>query len=398
LLVALSLLFIAGVVNATLSNEPREYRPNDSSQEVAFKRASADTNNYRAEMQVHRWLEHGRGNYGNPRMEIKRYSKNGGLLATYQATNGKRIAFKANWRSDGSIRAEVAHFSAETTRVVPLLARSRIDGQQKSILRLADFDVMSELNNGVFARRAPTGQLDATAKFMASDEGTAYAEGVHALYVALDEIEDVEVKLSDLYSMYGALLMSMQLSSNVKVSLDGSQAAVDARLLRQVRAACVGLACNAAGRKFVVHPDGQFDILTRISEIKPTNKSANAGGESKPLTSSPNSPFHSFKKNGDGTCTNPFDANPCFGKCGPGCFNPGDITTIECAGHDLCVCKWGHAACAFSVPTSGAGCDGCHTLIEAAWSFVAAFFSQFGSDPPENPFDGPDSGAYWQGW
>jgi hypothetical protein len=350
------------------------------------------------EERVVRWLEQGRGQYGTPQLAVERYSEQGGLLATYQATNGKRLAFKANWRSDGSIRAEVAHFSTEANRVMPLMARSRMDNRQKSILRLADFDVLAELNRGVFGRKSPTGLDDATSRFIASEDGVAYSEGVLALYIYLDELDDTSGKLSDLYAMYGALLMGMQLSSDIKIGFEGAVGSVG--LTRSVvsRERCNGRDCKAAGRKFLVHLDGQFDVLTKLSA---TRVSAKSGGDSQRLAGGNTSSYADLqgfrRKNGDGTCENPFQDNPCFGKCGPGCFNPGDITTMECAGHDLCVCKWGHWACAISVPTEGGGCVGCHTLVEAIGSFISAFFSMFGSEPPEDPFEDP-YGTNFMGW
>jgi hypothetical protein len=53
--------------------------------------------------------------------------------------------------------------------------------------------------------------------------------------------------------------------------------------------------------------------------------------------------------------------------CGLECFTPGNIWTPQCQGHDLCVCKWGHAACVYSPPDD---CEGCSSLLDAGWSYI----------------------------
>jgi hypothetical protein len=353
----------------------------------------------RAEAETLRWLEQGRGGYGEPKLVVKRFAAVGGLLATYQATNGKRIAFKANWRSDDTVRAEIVHLSAKSKRVEPLLARSRGGAQnlgKASVLRLADFDVVSELNRGVFARKGPTNQYDEVARFMSSEEGGAFSEAVYALFVELDDVDESSRKLSDLYSMYGALLMALQLSSDSRMGFDQAEPAVPAAKAKAARALCVGLSCKAAGRRFVVHPDGLFDFLSKVKDIKPPKKAAESETSLASVVPNASNPLRDFRKNGDGNCTDP---GGCFGMCGWDCyFTPGNISTPQCLGHDLCVCKWGHLACMFSVPTSGGGCDQCNTLVDAIGSFISAFFSLFGSDPPEDPFDFPDDQNLFMGW
>lgn len=75
----------------------------------------------------------------------------------------------------------------------------------------------------------------------------------------------------------------------------------------------------------------------------------------------------------------------------------GNIYTLECVGHDLCVCKYGHLACIYSVPNNvPGGCDGCYSLFDAMASFFSSFFSAFGfpGEWPENPSDP----SYFSGW
>jgi hypothetical protein len=393
LLTPLALTYVTSATAADLAPERAPHAAATVKNEKAAVDASLPKAS-RAEAEVMRWLKQGRGSHGASKLEVKRFTQAVGLLATYQATNGKRLAFKANWRADGTIRSEIAHYSQDAKQVIPLLARSRVGADKRSVLRLSDFDVISELQHGVFAKKAPTGQLDAVARFMASDEGGALSEAVPALYLALEDFDHGE-SLIDLYSMYGALLMSMQLSSGIKVDVDRVQTAVAADKYARARALCDGKSCKAAGNKFVVHIDGQFDMLTKSKDIAPKQKNEAVLFQGNAPAGSDMNPLRVFRKNGDGNCT---DLGGCFGKCGRECNNPGNIETSECWGHDLCVCKWGDSACVFTVPTGGGGCNGCNTLIEAAWSFVAAFFSQFGDEPQEDPFEGPDSGAYWQGW
>jgi hypothetical protein len=94
-------------------------------------------------------------------------------------------------------------------------------------------------------------------------------------------------------------------------------------------------------------------------------------------------------KNGNGVCDDP---GPCFGWCGPGCNNPGQITTPACLAHDYCVCAYGHSACIIDFPTE---CAACGSLVDAVISFAGEFLEWFlswfsdesGGDPCdwENP-------------
>jgi D-alanine-D-alanine ligase-like ATP-grasp enzyme len=171
--------------------------------------------------------------------------------------------------------------------------------------------------------------------------------------------------------------------------------------------------CVYSGKDFSIYQSGLFDALSKRSlNVK---RIAAASGLPR-LVSSPDrsilsqinstspqlilSPNSIPLKNGDGSCTDP---GACFGYCGPGCIAPGMVATVECLGHDLCVCKYGHAACVNSVP---AGCGGtnvqCYDLTEAAlswvggiwdilmdfWDWIMSWFDQ----EPEDPYD-PCSGG-----
>ena len=94
-------------------------------------------------------------------------------------------------------------------------------------------------------------------------------------------------------------------------------------------------------------------------------------------------------KNGDGTCTDP---GPCFGMCGPGCTNPGDISTPACYGHDLCVCAYGFLDCVLTVPE---GCDGCSSLFDAVCSYIAKLIEWF--FPEMDPDEEAAEQEYWMG-
>jgi hypothetical protein len=241
------------------------------------------------------------------------------------------------------------------------------------------------------SKRSTTGAI---AQFLASEEGMAFAEAVPALYATLDDASETDGKLADLYSMQGVLLMSTQPSSGHKTNFEVLERAVDPLQVLGVWEKCNGLECKAAGSRFLIHPDGQFDTLSKVRDIRRVRKAGNEGGLAALfLGAGPSNRLISLRKNGNGVCGNP---GPCPGLCGPGCFNPGSISTPECVRHDSCVCMWGHLTCVMSIPASG--CENCSSLLDAAWSFVVAFFSRFGEEPEEDPFRMPGGGYVYNGW
>jgi hypothetical protein len=305
------------------------------------------------------------------------------MFVGYQSTAGKRIMLRSKMLADGTVRAEMAHLNPTTRKVETLLRRVKrtdaVTGRIHYPLEVAGVDVGTYFATEVVARKAPAGNLDALARFMASDVGQAYAEAVPAIYAAVEPME-VNAKDSLLQSPFGLVLTVLQLSTAQYGGFEHAERTVGRERANLLRLSCGDSGCKYRGKHFTVHSSGLFDVVSK-SKLSAFGKKACADSSQLP---SALSVVMNTQKNGNGICDDP---GGCFGACGPLCWNPGNIWTIECFGHDLCACRWGHMACIFSIPEDG---EYCATFGEAAASFFEAFFAMFGSTPPEFPDEEED--------
>lgn len=90
------------------------------------------------------------------------------------------------------------------------------------------------------------------------------------------------------------------------------------------------------------------------------------------------------RKDGNGTCDNP--SGQYFGGCGPGTATPGNIWTIECHGHDYCVCAYSHLDCMHGVPVNCGVTQNvqCYSFWQAAeswfndiWDMIGDWWTEF---------------------
>ena len=305
---------------------------------------------------------------GRPQVVVAYYNLSEGLFAGYQSASGKRILFRGRWRANGAVIPEAAHLNPATGKIEPLMGPSkRLDsatGRRAKSYEVAGVDLLSYLKNGVLRKRRPSDEVDQVRQFMDGDAGRAFSEAIPALYATLEPLEN-NPKLVELQSPFGAILTALQLGTGLYGGFEHADVVLGVARANSLRDGCSRQQCRYRGNHFTIQNSGLFDSLSK----------SKGGGGKKSLQCAPSAAPSAVlqrivgsAKNGDGICD---DQGLCFGACGPRCFNPGDVWTTECWGHDLCVCKWGDASCVFSTPPD---CDGCDTLIDAIESLLAAIF------------------------
>lgn len=293
---------------------------------------------------------------GGPFLVVGYYDLTRGLLAGYQASNGRRILFKAAWVANGSVVVSATHFDAQRGRPYSFYSPRTRDGNNATLhMQLAGMDVVQYFR--AVKNEPPGRRHDPIGDFIESDSGEAFFEGVPALFAQLEAL-DLDPKLSALQAQFGATLTLLQLASNKLTGFRQADAVIGSAHANEFRSACQGK-CEFAGKSFMVHKNGLFD---NISKRQSSFTKMILGGTTGPFR----------LKNGDGICDNP---GPCFGRCGERCDGQpwmGNVYTAACTAHDLCVCMWGGAACIFfdsSNPPNGY-CPGCGDLWDAAVSFI----------------------------
>ncbi|NJR71843.1 MAG: hypothetical protein HC782_01405 [Gammaproteobacteria bacterium] len=346
-----------------------------------------------------------------PHILIGRFDAKSGLVAGFQSSSGKRILFRARLSSSGAVIAQALHYDPSIGKIHNLVERSRsVDAKGvplKSII-VGGIDLASLLRGARDKNDTYLAQKERALQFLAQAEGKALLEGIPALYAALDGVAE-DSSAQQLKQPFGAIAMGLQLGTNHYSGLEITRRTISAEKLAAMSADCFGeKECVYSGKDFSIYRSGLFDAISKRSlSIKRIAAASDlphlATSPDRSILSQENSQLPQLNisstsvhlKHGDGNCTN---AGPCFGYCGPGCIAPGMVATVECLGHDLCVCKYGHAACVNSVP---ADCSGsivqCYNLIDAALSWVGGIWdilmdfwdwimSWFDQDP-EDPSD-----------
>jgi hypothetical protein len=295
---------------------------------------------------------------GRPFLVIGYYDLSRGLLAGYQASNGRRILFKAAWVPNGSVLVSATHIDPQTGRPYSFYGPRTPDGSKASLrMELAGVDAVAYFR----AKRneAPGRRHDPVGDFIESDSGEAYFEGVPALFAVLESL-DGDPKLAALPAQFGALLTLLQISSSKISGFKQADAVLGSSHANVLRSECQGK-CDFAGKGFIVHKNGLFDSTSKRQ-----------ASFAKMIQGAGNGPFGLRLKNGNGVCDSPGD---CFGRCGQGCDGQswmGQVYTGACWAHDMCVCMWGDAACVFfdSSNPPGGYCPGCGDLYDAALSWI----------------------------
>lgn len=324
---------------------------------------------------------------GNSRLTIAHYNNKQGLLAAYQSDTGKRIMFRARFRFGGGIATQIIHLDPVSGKIIQLIGKSRRsdeNGQPIKDVEIAGVDIRSFMKRGQPKTDEHAQKESQLKQFATGDTGRALIDGVPALYALLETLE-VEPSVSQLIEPFGAVAMALQLTTGEYPNFKNTDMAMGSARAFRLRASCNNYdVCLMRGKAFIVHRSGLFDILSKrradhISNNEQVGRSAAQEAQLKSLL--PPSldlnvalPFANLtrRKDGNGVCDAPTRAGACFGLCGPGCINPGNISAPECYGHDYCVCAFGHGACLVTVP------DGCGITqgqdCSSLWDAVGAYF------------------------
>lgn len=239
-----------------------------------------------------------------PFIVIGYYNLTQGLLAGYQASNGKRILFNAVWVPGGRVAASATHVGPQTGRIKTFYGPRTLNGQKPHV-QFAGVDVMAYLQDAKaqgFARRS-----DAVNDFIDSASGEAFYEAVPALYATLEQLE-TDPSFGALQAPFGVLLTALQIATTKYGGFTQADAILGNAHANQLRNNCQAAKwCAFSGKRFKVQTNGLFDTLSKST---PATKGA------KESSGAPGPFSRSFLKNGNGDCTDP---GLCFGRCGRGC-------------------------------------------------------------------------------
>lgn len=312
-----------------------------------------------------------------PYVVIDHYNLSEGLRVAYQANTGKRILFRARFRADGSVQAEVAHWNAQSGHIEKFLGtitrQSGRAGRFKRSMQLAGVDLSEYILGGVGEHASRKPSHDRIVTFLDSDAGQALFEAIPAMYAALEPLEDNR-KLAALQTPFGMVLTALQLKTGRYGGFGVAERILGPAEANRLQANCRYDNCQFRGVNFTVHRSGLFDVVSKPKLDGDPARSSCARGKSQV-----GSTIRRLFMQKDGENQDCINRGDCFGYCGPGCFNPGEIWTPECFGHDLCVCRFSHEQCALSVPEVPSGtddCTGCTDLFSAIASWWWSLFEE----------------------
>lgn len=333
-----------------------------------------------------------------PRLVVRHYNKEQGLLAGYESETGKRILFRAVFLPFGGMSMQVLHRDTATGEFVHLVEKSKtLDdaGQPVRDISVGGIDMRAFQKS---SRNKDKDHADKELKlktFVEGDTGQAYLDAVPALYAALDLIEQ-DPETARLIEPIGASAMALQLNAKHFRGFKHADKILGAAKAKELRDNCGNESdCVLRGKRFHIHKFGLFDALSKDfkNSVRKENPSPTIEGGLYGLSASArHSSFLQLTKSATGaavlgqarnsSCPPPPDEAlaTCFGVCGgPNCATLGNISTPQCFGHDFCACKYGHTACALSTPEN-CGAEElieCFTLLEAALSWVGGLWDAF---------------------
>jgi hypothetical protein len=299
-------------------------------------------------------------------LAVGHYDSLNGLLAGYEARNGRRVLMHAASNSKGNVNARMLYRDSKSGQLLPAMTLAVIgEGKEARVAIFAGgVDLLAALRSIEGDAGAKIAQRQALSIFMQSDIGQAALEAVPVLYAELEPADLGQQELARLKAPFGVIRMAMELTSGTYVGLPASEELFSSQRLSVMQEHCPGHLCQLRTRQFTLHANGLFDVLTDMDAALrcPGANEYLDGLELKPVLSS------------DGTC---------FGCCGPGCWGCTGIVNDECRGHDQCVCESGHLACIFgsaagcgNIPCAGSdGATGhCNSLISAILGFLRDLF------------------------
>ncbi len=302
------------------------------------------------------------------------YNATQGLMAGYQAANGKRILFHAIWLPNGRVAFSASHVNPQTGRPQSFLGPRKpgdpASGNASAHMQFAGVDVMQYLKDA--RTRTPAPRADAVNEFIDSESGQAFFEAVPVLYAMLETLE-TDPNLGALQAPFGVLVTALQIATTKYGGFTQADAILGPAHANALRNDCHGRTCAFSGKRFIVHKNGLFDVVSKSKSPKAKSATGQCAGGA--AAAGPFPRITPNLKNGNGICDEP---GGCFGRCGRDCDGQvwlGNIYTPQCWAHDLCVCMWSDADCYFfsgSEPPGGY-CPGCGDLFDAAISWFGGF-------------------------
>ncbi len=331
-----------------------------------------------------------------PSLVIGYYNLSKGLLAGYEAANGRRILLQSVWIPNGRVAASATHVNSQTGRLQTFYGpRKQGDpstGKVAAHIQFAGVNVMEDLTDA--RTRGPAPRADAVNDFIDSESGQAFFEAVPVLYAVL-ELMETDPNLGALQAPFGVLVTGLQIATTKYAGFAQANSTLGAAHANELRNACHGGDCAFSGKRFVIHKNGLFDVVSKSKG--PQNKRALGQCIRGSTAAGPFGAFAAIQKNGDGNCTDPGE---CFGRCGRGCEGQawaGNHYTAACWAHDLCVCMWSDSDCYYfesGNPPYG-NCPGCGDLFDAVLSWLGEIFYDIldwlmgGDDPDINMINFP---------
>lgn len=274
----------------------------------------------------------------------------------------------------------MSHFNQASKKIEPLVESKIIDGKNK--IFVAGTDLMKIINDGRKNKLLAETPLKNLKRFMRSEEGVATIDGIAAIYLAL-ESSQVSPEVEKFKIPLGAIRTALELVTGQYNGIDHLSLLVTADKIKKLQSNCsTASKCTISNKLFSLHSSGFFDVLSSRKLLKKSNVTLNSSCAKQNIINSKITSAIVTTNSADSECR-PED---CCGLCGIECTAPLGIVvwTQECAGHDICVGRYGHSSCLFDVPED---CVGCNSLLDALGSFFCELFPIFCGNEPDPDTD-----------
>jgi hypothetical protein len=339
---------------------------------------------------------------GKPQLFISRFDANQGLLVGYQADSGKRILFRSRSFLGAGVSGQVLHYDKNVNKIAQIIGRSKnvgADGKRIRDVSVNGIDLRDVTKRN---RKLKLAERDAAyhrlKEFAHGEVGTAFIDAVPVLYAVLESIDPSE-DAAKLLAPFGSTVLLLQLSSERFPDVGSiSKILGDERSALQRQTCGYDQSCAMRGNRFTLHRHGLFDPISKNFGGASIGKKSNIErpfllGEASEQTLLQAGRISSISQlwrstiqhksgdtDGNGQCSNITMNGQYFGGCGPSTLTPGNIWTIQCRGHDYCVCAYSHLDCVNEVPLGCGVAQGvtCYSLWAAAESWFGEIWDMIG--------------------
>ena len=201
---------------------------------------------------------------GVPRLIVAKYNVTDGLVAVYESETGKRILFKARFKSDGGMMAKILHRDPTTGKLVPIVGRSKqqdASGKEVEDIAVAGVDLRALLKNGASKSDGQVEKEHQLKQFLATETGQTLLDAMPALYAGLEGLEPTP-EVADLLAPFGAIAMALQVGTKQFRGFKHADKIIGNARAKAMSDACSGVDdCVLRGKYFMVHRSGLFDVL-----------------------------------------------------------------------------------------------------------------------------------------